>query len=589
MIVLSNGVRIFINNDMEKDIYLGISGFGFENDINEVIGIAHLLEHILIVFNSSRFIANASTARSYMSFWCKSIKGRSSYKDSIKTLISWFYTNGKLKDCFNISNIESHINELENEYYFRNEVFHCIDILTFLSEGDLYNGGRLSMLDDIDYIKKMLYNRMHRIIGPNVVIFVKELDSDILELFNQSFGTLPLCPLTIPYNNISTVNGKIAMIPSPFYTIMINIKPTINNILSIICLYEIYHLVEYETINSKLYITISFVNEKDYENFLRGTGFINLCIEENINLKHCDDFLMNMYLCFPSLRHDVLDYLIYINNNMRNMFKSLENEMRLSILQGNYIAIYPNFSEVIFNKNDRQHHKIVILDSLINIENNNIQPIDLMKKQLNNKIHLNYSDTSLIDYVSFALCFKSNILRREDGLCIEHRFSPDDMKTILESDTFLKYSKSKPAPVYQYIILSFFVTENSIDDIINDRESVVSFYKPFKHKILFGKKSRYDITTYSNFVAGIIKGDVTDEKITEIMWDLKKKGLIYSLDFTRIGKKIFYLFMFSIYPDDVFSYIESNKNIKSHCLVVSKKGKKEDFSSMKKDIIVKLN
>lgn len=56
MIVLPNKVRIFINDRMKKDIYLGISNFGFENDIDEILGIAHLLEHLLISFDSTNFL-----------------------------------------------------------------------------------------------------------------------------------------------------------------------------------------------------------------------------------------------------------------------------------------------------------------------------------------------------------------------------------------------------------------------------------------------------------------------------------------------------------------------------------------------------
>lgn len=107
------------------------------------------------------------------SFWCKSINSATE-SDAIRTLVSWFFSNGKLKDNFSLSSIRFHIKELENEYYFRNEVFHCMDILTFLSGGDLYNGGRIDMIDNLNIVRDMLVNRMQRISGSNIVILLRD-------------------------------------------------------------------------------------------------------------------------------------------------------------------------------------------------------------------------------------------------------------------------------------------------------------------------------------------------------------------------------------------------------------------------------
>ncbi|QEJ79498.1 putative metalloproteinase [Goatpox virus] len=594
MIVLSNGVRIFIDELMNKDIYLGIASFGFENDIGNIIGIAHLLEHILITFDPSKFVANASTARSYMSFWCRSIKGKSKTIDAVETLISWFFDENKIKDTFSISKIKDHIKELENEYYFRNEIFHCMDALSFLANGDLYNGGRISMLQNINNIDDMLSSRMHRIIGPNVVIFVKELDNYTLSLLSKTFGKLPTCPLTIPYNNLPTIKGKFVMMPSPFYTVMVNIKPTLDNILSMISLYEMYHLIDYETIGDQLYISISFINEDDFEKFIKGIYIIDFEAYKNITFNYGDDFLMNIYLSFPWIQHDIYDYITEINCNISIILKSLEDNIYNSIASGNYVAIYPNFSNVIFNKNDSQMHKIIVMDnnnfSINDIYNNTTKSrIKLMKKQSQNEIYIKYDDVEFISYVSLALGFKNKIKKKNDGVQINHQFSSEDIKNILESETFLKYSKSKPANMYQYLLLSFFVSGNSIEDILLNRESVLKPVKHFKNKIVFGKKSKYHIKTFSSFVCGLIKGiNITNESLTNMMWVLKRKGLIYSLDFTKLDEHLYYVFMFTIYPNSVVKYITTENIFKNYCLVISEKGIVEDFSSMKKDIVIKL-
>ncbi|AAR07406.1 50L [Yaba monkey tumor virus] len=588
MIVLSNGVRIFINDDMNKDIYLGVASFGFENDIGEILGVAHLLEHILISFDSSKFIANASTARKYMSFWCCSIKGKSSYIDSVNTLISWFFINNKLRDSFLLSNVKNHIKELENEYYFRNEVFHCMDVLTFLENGDLYNGGRIDMLNNLEDVNNMLCNRMKKIIGPNIVIFVKELNKTCLNMLQNSFGTLPSCPMLFSLPTFSNIEGKIIMMPSPFYTVMIKISLSISNVISIICLFKTYHLIDYETVGNDLYITLSFVKENDYENFINGVSTLKFDdVTDYSFFSLCDDFLMNIYLCFPWLSHDITDYLTTVKCT-RKMFKSLEDDIRDSLRSKKYVVVYPHFSKTVFNKNDRQMHKIVILDCLNSL--NNELPrlsVNLMKKQTKNKILIKYNDSSLIKYVNFAIGYKHKILKENEGVCIHHQFSSEDISSILESDTFLKYNKSKPGAMYQYLLLSFFVSGYSIEDILLNRESTVKLLRQYNNKILFGKKAGTTLTTKSNFVGGLLKSkDIRNNIMTSIMWELKKMGLIYSMEHTKIDKKIFYIFMFTIYPDDVFSYF--SKKFLSHCLVVSKKGPIDDFSSIKKDVIIKL-
>ncbi|AAF17927.1 gp045L [Rabbit fibroma virus] len=589
MIVFDNGVRVFINTSTNKDIYVGISGFGFEKDIGGILGTAHLLEHILISFDVSRFIANASTARSYMSFWCTSIRGRSTPVDAIRTLISWFFDRDGLKHYFPVSKIKYHIKELENEYYFRNEVFHCMDALTFLANGDLYNGGRLSMLDRLDDMPLILQDRMCAITGPNIVIFVRELNDVVLSLLVSTFGTLPSCPLTIPCTLPTPIGGKIIMMPSPFYTVMVRVQPSLYNILSILCLYEIYHLVDYETVNNKLYVTISFIHEHEYESFLHGSARLNFTIYKKIRLHYGDDFLMNMYLSFPCIRHDIFDYLTIINTNVSTMIPSLEQNIYQSIKTGDYIVVYPNFSNTMSNVADRQLHKTVVIDTNIVYVTKPTTVIDLMKKHTHNDMYIKYSDTEFIDYVQLALGLRRKIHKNVNGIHIRHQFSADDIKTILESETFMKYSKSKPAAMYQYLILSFFVSGNTIEDILQHRESVIKLCRTYKNKILLGKQTRYDIQTLSSFVCGIFKGpSITSEYLTDIMWKLKRKGLIYSLEFVELQKNMFYLFMFTIYPEDVTSYLTSRKLFTSRCVVVSKKCNVEDFSSMKKDIIIKL-
>ncbi|AOP31556.1 metalloprotease [Skunkpox virus] len=591
MIVLPNKARIFINDRMKKDIYLGISNFGFENDIDEVLGIAHLLEHLLISFDSTKFLANASTSRSYMSFWCKSINSATEL-DSIRTLVSWFFSNGKLKDNFSLSSIRFHIKELENEYYFRNEVFHCMDILTFLSGGDLYNGGRIDMIDNINIVRNMLVNRMQRISGSNIVIFVKRLGHGTLDFLKQTFGSLPMCPDIIPSSIPVSTNGKIVMTPSPFYTVMIKINATLDNILGIMYLYESYHLIDYETIGNQLYLTVSFIDEAEYESFIRGESILQIDQCQSVNMNYNDDYMMNIYLNFPWISHDLFDYITHINDDSQSILLSLKNEIYSSIINRDIIVIYPNFSKAMFNNRDSQQHPIVVLNASDDgLVKKPYRSIPLMKRLTSNEIFIRYGDSSLMDMITLALSKRDISLKRNaEGVRVKHSFSADDIQAIMESDSFLKYSRSKPAAMYQYIFLSFFASGNSIDDILANRDSTLEFSKRTKSKIVFGKNTRYDVTAKSSFVCGIVRGKSLDKSsLVEMMWDLKKKGLIYSMEFTNLlSKNTFYLFTFTIYTEDVYNYLKNNKLFSAKCLVVSTKGDVEDFSSLKKDVVIRV-
>ncbi|QHG62610.1 metalloprotease [Cetacean poxvirus 1] len=597
MIVLSNGVRIFINNNSNKDIYLGISNFGFENDLNSILGVAHLLEHILISFDSNKFIANASTSRSYMSFWCKSI-GNSTENDAIKKLTSWFFNNkGKLKDTFNINRIRDHIKELENEYYFRNELFNCMDVLTFINGGDLYNGGRLTMLNYIDKIQKILYQRMHSIIGPNVVIFVNKLYNDTVLFFENTFGKLPSCPESFRVISNPSINYNTVMMPTPFYVVMVKIDPTLENVLGILCILEHYHLIDYETINGQLYISLSFIKERDYDNFLEGIDVLKFDVPSIVNMNFDEEFIMNIYLHFSFVSHDILDYLIDINDNCDNILRLLEQQIYKSVYNRDIICIYPNFSKSMFNTNDTQMHKIAIMKTQKNYVpiNNCITSniIKLIKKNnTNNEVFVRYGDSGLLKYVALSMHMHNyfSLHREHNGIIFKHKFLPEDMKVILESDLFLKFAKSKPSVMYQYMFLSFFVSGNSMNDILSCRNSILDF-KHHNNIILFKKDTRFNIVTKSNFLCGVLKGKCLSSKsITETMWLLKRKGLIYSLDNTKLkGRGTFYVFMFTLYPEKVFNVLIKHNDVTSYCLIVSTKGEVENFSSLKKDVILKLS
>ncbi|AID46590.1 metalloprotease [Pigeonpox virus] len=624
MIQLNNGIRIFVNHSMKKDIYIGISDFGFEKDINDdILGIAHLLEHILISFDNKYFNANASTSRTYMSFWCVALQKRH-YEDAIRTAISWFFDKkGMLKTDFSRVVLENYITELENEYYYRTEMYHCMDVLAYLYGGDLYNGGRITMLERLPEIRNMLSNRMKFLSGKNIVIFIKKLTNNILKLLTNTFGTIPKYPIIIPLDpQIQDARKKIIMMPCPFYTLLIQVDNTINNLLAIICLVENYNLIDYETISDKLYVCISFANEYQYEYLLYNIKDMDFNINR-IELDLGEDYIMNLYINFPWLKNDIFEYIHTMNTKSTMLLDDLKKNMHNSILDHKFMIIYPSFTKLLYNITDKQNHGILVVGDVnftpetdpnihhSNKENNNkyskagikskSKYVLYRKTPTTNNIVIDYTDNSFFDYATFYHVMKSKYekinlfsrLKTSKGMCYKHCFDNDDLNELINSDTFIRYNSSKPAVLYQYILLAYFVTERDIKELVDHKDAIELDMKYYsKNKILFGKNTRYDIRTKSMFVCGLIKGRKLSEKVItdDYMWKLKSLGLIYYLTCIKLEiSNTFYIFAFTIFPEKVYKFFVGLKEITNRCLIVSNKNTKtgeDDYSSLNKQIVI---
>ncbi|ATI20994.1 metalloprotease [Western grey kangaroopox virus] len=618
MIQLANGVRVFVNTEMNKDIYIGLSNFGFENDIAEELGVAHLLEHILISFDHRRFAANATTSRTYMSFWCRALDP-ADQAAAVSTAVSWFFgVRGVLKTDFSRAKLRNYIHELENEYYFRNEMFHCMDILTYLGGGDLYNGGRITMMKNIAGIREMLANRMRKLCGPDVVIFIKRLTSPTMAMLRGSFGTLPRFPERISALRIRDVYNKIVMVPSPFYTLMIQVDNVVDNVLAILCLVDNYHFVDYDTIGDKLYLSISFMSESDYEEFINEIDTVDLSIS-SVDLDHGDDYIMTFYVNFPWFQHDLLDYLYLMNTEHTRLVEALRENLRRSIREKRIIVIYPTFAQSVYNSTDSQDHGLIVLDvdfrrAVAKVSAGIAPGTDedragtprtrvprarhrpYRRQRRNREVFLSYGDGTLMRFVSLSAYMSATgrasrltFQRLPTGIHGKHSFDTEDLDDIFESETFIRYSRSRPATLYQYIFLAYFATGKSIQEIVGQREELlpVNLEVQSGHRLIFGKRSRYDITTRSSFVCGVIKGNLGDKVINEYMWCMKSLGLLYTMDFTKLAtRNTYYVFAFTIYADGVFKYLSSAEAVSKFCFVVSSRGRREDYSALHKEVVV---
>ncbi|ALA62428.1 metalloprotease [Turkeypox virus] len=621
MIQLKNGIRIFVNHGMKKDIYIGISDFGFEKDVyDEIIGIAHLLEHILISFDNRYFNANASTSRTYMSFWCEALK-RKHYENAIKTAISWFFDKeGNLKTDFSNIILDNYIAELENEYYYRTEMYHCMDVLAYLYGGDLYNGGRITMLNKISDVKRILSDRMRRLSGKNIVIFIKKFTVPIYSLLVNTFGNIPKYPNIIPLD-VQTINeskNNIIMMPYPFYTLLIQVDNNINNILAIICLVENYNLIDYETIGDRLYISISFSDEDQCEYFLYNVKDIEFDID-NIKLDLGEDYIMNLYVNFSLLKTDIDQYIHMMTTENKVLINGLKNNMYQSILRNKLIIIYPSFTKSFYNLTDKQNHGLLVLKD-VNLKDNieyhlrqygntgssggciqNKNIFYRKTRDYNNSI-ISYNDNNFFNYATiyhFMECRynskKVYKFRTDNGMGYKHYFNNEDLTELINSDTFIRYNSSKPAVLYQYILLAYFVTDKSIKEILGYKNQIIQLdtWNLKTNTIVFGKTTRYDIYTKSMFICGIIKGSKINTKaIVGYMWKLKKLGLIYYLNHTKLAMpNTYYIFTFTIFVEKVYEFFSTLNDITKYCLIVSHKNDKstiDDYSSLNKNIVINI-
>lgn len=592
MILLSNGARVFLRPCMKRDVYVGISNFGFGRDVGGVLGLAHLLEHVLISFDHRKFAANASTTRNFMSFWCKSKRGRA--MDAVRELVSWFFERGRLRSDFARVDVRAYAKELENEYYFRSEVLHCFDVLTFLGGGDLYNGGRFSDFAAADNLPELMAERMASISGPSVVVFLRSGDAAAIALINATFGSLPRTPDTIRAPRTLRVGAKAVITPTPFYSILARVNATLDNALAALALSDCYHLLDYETVGEHLYVVLSFVDEADYDGLLRGTRDLPLAVAGARIRLDAEDAAMSAYLNFAWMAHDLLDYCDYFAANSERIIAGLKDAVVRAIAERDCVALYPGFTSSIFNASDAQQHRVVMLDLHPESPRGAPRgpPVRLMRKARSvGQVTVRFGDADLLSFVtlSLSLCADARLVRTFEGVRVQHRLCADDMSAIMESDTFSKFSRSRPAAAYQYMFLDFFASERTMDDIVENRAAAAHRREGMPH-LVFGRRTRFDVVACSSFVCGVVKGrSLCAEDIVAVMWRMKKKGIVYSLDHTQLkSPHTFYVFAFSLSQDEVFRHLASCPRVGAYCLVVATRGAEDDFSAVKKRVVVRL-
>lgn len=199
MIYLKNGIKV-IEGPQFQHMWVSISNFGLELDHKTINGLSHLMEHILINPDPENFIFNGYTTRNGMVFWCKSKNNIPAY-DAAYELVSWFFhTDGRLKTDVIERDIENYFSELEHEWYYRTNNFNMADPVYVLQGMEKVMCGRKHDFDgNTEYIRRIIRKRLLELSAEQITIMCSHIDESIVELLNETFGSLSSRPRTYDY------------------------------------------------------------------------------------------------------------------------------------------------------------------------------------------------------------------------------------------------------------------------------------------------------------------------------------------------------------------------------------------------------
>ncbi|BCT22702.1 putative metalloprotease [Carp edema virus] len=311
MVWLSNGIEV-IQHRKFKHVWISITDFGSESDHTCVPGISHLLEHVLINCDVTKFDHNGMTFREGMVFYCDSLKGDSS--EAVAEIISWFFHHdGSLKVDVIKNNLEGFFAEIENEFYYRDSNFKIQDVVYILQGMEGVMCGRYNdFYAKKDLISAEIENRLKNLNASQIKIMVSDLNNNILNLLENSFGRLqkfPYKPYSYPtlklpeqksyIDNIVVVTGaagEMALFELPDDEVIISTAANMS---------LISHDVDFSVISGKPYMAFYFSYVDELEVFL--SKLKNGIFELNLSNEPCSpESVSILYGKTPKLAWDIM-------------------------------------------------------------------------------------------------------------------------------------------------------------------------------------------------------------------------------------------------------------------------------------------
>lgn len=436
-VVLDNNIVVLENPFDQKSgsIYLNIDGLGLLDDVdNDTIGFNHALEHIYAMHDRELFNSNAHTTVSSMNFQIHPRESKTTVEDSLDALSNKF---GSLSPIEKI-NVNYLINEIENEFYFRNTTGNIGLMYRYDNKyNDFYLGGRLKQFKDMS-IKDTLIEKYKKLIIPEnmSMIVSSKLTTKLRKKINDSFfGKLKpkydiysgsriganfiynrSNDLSVCFNLPLSINGYV----TSFY---------LNNYITYNISSNLYTMLENNSVNFIYYI-YGFDNTNSIHSFLRRLRYssyddlVRHSLTNYYNMFNSSEKLFMYYynLGLPLFKNNYDLLFKFLNGGLAtepyvlstvNYIKSLDN-LYIMGLNNNLICNDTDYNDIFYKK----------IKSDIDLDNTESEDIQSNEVRKENILYSEYKKISSI------FRHKIDIKNKNTRYNIKFKYNPDIISNI---------------------------------------------------------------------------------------------------------------------------------------------------------------
>lgn len=605
--ILKNGIKIFIVEDslIENDVIIKLKNYGAIIDhYFNVIGFQHLLEHCFF-FQSDNYNlrSNASTSFSDMNLEINFQDTKLSANNATLTMIKkWFFKNNdytKLNFSRDLTkkDIEKYINELDNEFIFRDLLTIPWPLQNFLisnREFHYFGGNRKSFLNKEEEIISFL-KKPFPIPTEDINIFLrssyKQFYPYIVKIF-ENVKTVKRPKLSLSYNKEHFFNKVVQINRSDLNELIFiidkNLIP-VNELIKISLLFNNFSFTENVYLN-EYYISFNYTRINDLCQMVLG-------LEKSYYL------FLQPYLTEELILNNILYYEIFeiIPNNVINYF-SLEYMTKKDF--------YEKEKETINYFLDILKQAVLKKEFIINTKIDNFYKYQTSINEPYNIFDINFNFNN---FYNSPLINNNNLWKLNSEIKCNRvgvSNSVDLAKQIIKKDNFKligKQPKDNKPSIYFYFesLILYFSTPSFtnlkavVNNFQNNSFQSVLKIEPKNNIVLTNKnfiiKTEYDFL-FSCFQIPNKCVENLNVYVTNLTHRLKKLGLLYCLETTlvKFSKKSLVFFYTSCHKeemDEVINFIKStfiSNNISfSFNIIKSEKSFITDLSSVKKEIIIK--
>lgn len=603
-ILLDNGVTIIILKDeyLENDFIIKFRNYG--SIIDSVVGISgfqHLLEHSFFFNNDNyNFATNASTTFSDM---CLELNIHSKNiienNESINILKSWLFKNNDYTKLnfsrdLTINEISKYIDELDNEFFFRQNMNIPWDLQNFFltnQKNHYFGGNRQTFFGREEEIKKWLSNP-YPIENKDIFIFLKQSVRHFLNPIKNIFSQLSTNNNTetpmLSYNKKNWFNKVIKINDANTCDLIFLLSKKIVNKKELVYLSMLFNNFTFTDISymSDYYCSFTFSDINEIVNFLK--------ISTNPSVFYLNTFsrrdLLSINLLYGE-KFDIIDSL-----DFKIMNSGISKETFFEKNKNIFLNLSTLFSKASQNKEYIISNK---MDNFIKYNTFANEPYDIDIIKFNYDIFFNQNVTNFFD---------NPIFQKNSHKCFNNLYKvidfSDSTKNMNELTVEINNSKKTHINFYFNALITFYSTSNN--QCFEDVVKLLKSERKINNIIDCVNNSKfsntiYEIKTDYNFFFGAFvipknkENEIRGMKIN-LTHKLKREGLLYHLDSYCVkyeNKNILYYFS-GCRPEDVkkiFNTIQTsfitNGMPAVYNFVISQKSMFNDFSKLKKKILVR--